>query len=185
MSVPATHSVKTPPRHSAGSRAAAQIDQEKPASPSIRMRDWERRKLTEAEIRIGQSMFADEIDWSRVRIAQAPAVIFSAMVPFGDTIWFGRWRAPRDFSQTFNTEQAWFIHELAHVWQARRGKVLAVSKLSALHKHHYHVELRPGAGLDAYNIEAQGEVARFLYLARCGEKTRIPLEELEKLWASR
>ena len=54
---------------------------------------------------------------------------FAAMVPLGKTILFSKWRARRDFSRAPVTEQAWLIHELAHVWQARRGVVLAIAKI--------------------------------------------------------
>lgn len=149
------------------------------------MRAWEKRPLTEGEIRLGRSFFGDEIDWPAVRIAQAPAMLFSAMVPFGSTIWFGTWRAAHDFTQAFRTEQAWFVHELVHVWQAQRGTMLAFAKLRALHKHDYHVHLKTGAPLTSYNIEAQAEIVRFLFLARLGQPTPHRREDLEEVWASR
>lgn len=149
------------------------------------MRAFERRRLTDGEVTLGRSVFGDEIEWRRVRIAQAPGLFFSAMVPFGRTIWFGRWRALWDFSRAPRLAQSWFVHELVHVWQGERGVVLAYAKLSALTRKAYTIAYDPERPFAGYNIEAQAEVARLLFLARAGEETALSLEALEGLWARR
>jgi hypothetical protein len=151
------------------------------------MRPFERRGLTEGEIALGRSIFADEIAWPRVRIFQAPRLGFGAMVPRGRTIVFSRWRAAKDFSAASADERGWFVHELMHVWQAARGKTLALAKLGAIGAAAYRYVPKPKAKLKHYNIERQAEIARHLYLARIGapEADQPPLDWLEAIWAGR
>lgn len=151
------------------------------------MRPFERRALTPGEVKLGRVVFGDEIDWRRVWALQAPNLGFGAMVPRGRTIVFAKWRAHRDFANATPHEQGWFVHELMHVWQARRGKVLALSKLHALGARAYVYKPRPDATLADYNIEAQAEIARHLYLARSGMRPADAPDRawLEQVWASR
>jgi hypothetical protein len=153
------------------------------------MRAWERRGLSAGEIALGREIFADAIDWTAVRLLQLPPLPlpFGAMAPFGRTIVFGRWRAARDFTAASLNEQGWFVHELAHVWQAGRGKVLGLSKLAALGKQAYRYKPRAGAKLASYNIESQAEIVRHLFLARAGERAPLAPDAawLEDIWAKR
>jgi hypothetical protein len=148
------------------------------------MHPWERRALSAGEIALGRGMFGDVIEWDRVRVLQAPALPFGAMVPLGKTIVFARWRAWKDFADAPLSEQGWFVHELTHVWQAARGTVLAAAKLSALGKKAYAYKPRAGAKLSSYNIESQAEIARHLFLARAGEpQAGVPARAwLEAIW---
>lgn len=151
-----------------------------------RMKAGESRALTRGEIALGRSMFGDEIAWSKIRIRQAPVLGFGAMVPIGRTIVFSKWRASHDFSTASLWDQGWFVHELAHVWQAARGVVLAAAKLNALGRAAY--AYKPQAlKLGAYNIERQAEIARHLFLARAHapEQGAPSREWLEETWASR
>ena len=150
------------------------------------MKPGESRGLTAGEIALGRSVFGDEIAWTKIRIIQAPRLGFGAMVPFGRTIVFSKWRAAHDFSGAAMWDQGWFVHELAHVWQAARGVVLAAAKFNALGKGAYAYEPRLPQ-LSAYNIERQAEIARHLFLARAGapEEGAPSKEWLEEAWASR
>jgi hypothetical protein len=150
------------------------------------MKPGQSRVLSEGEIALGRGIFGDEIDWPKVRIYQAPPLGFGAMVPVGRTIVFSKWRAAWDFADASRTEQGWFVHELAHVWQAARGVVLAGAKLGALGKGAY--AYKPQAPkLNGYNIERQAEIVRHLFLARAGapEAGAPDLAWLEEAWASR
>jgi len=151
------------------------------------MKAWGRRCLTEGEIALGRSVFGDEIDWSRVRVLQAPQLGFGAMVPRGRTIVFSKWRAAHDFSRCSLDDQGWFVHELMHVWQAARGVILAGAKLHALGRGAYVYKPREGAKLRDYNIERQAEIARHLFLARSGAAAPgMPAREwLEEIWKTR
>jgi hypothetical protein len=151
------------------------------------MHPWERRALSAGEIALGRGVFGDAIDWPRVRVLQAPALPFGAMVPLCKTIVFARWRAAKDFASAPLNEQGWFVHELTHVWQAARGTVLAAAKLGALGKKAYTYKPRVDAKLSSYNIESQAEIARHVFLARAGkaEAGAPPREWLEDVWAKR
>lgn len=149
---------------------------------------WERRALTTGEVALGRSVFGDEIAWSRVRILQAPKTLgFGAMVPLGRTIVFSRWRAARDFADASLDDQGWFVHELMHVWQAANSIFLAGAKLRAIGKRAYVYKPRAGAKLSAYNIERQAEIARHLFIARCGACVAdMPSRDwLEAIWETR
>jgi hypothetical protein len=79
-------------------------------------------------------------------------------------------------------EQGWFIHELVHVWQAARGVVLPLAKLSALGRNAYRVNWHEKDRFGAYNIEQQAEIVRALFLARAADAADAVLETL---WARR
>lgn len=151
-----------------------------------RMKPGESRALTGGEVALGRSVFADEITWAKIRIRQAPALGFVAMVPIGRTIVFSKWRAAYDFDAASLWDQGWFVHELTHVWQAARGVVLAAAKLDALGKGAYVYEPK-APKLGAYNIERQAEIVRHLFLARAGApEAGAPSQDwLEQTWASR
>jgi hypothetical protein len=151
------------------------------------MHPWERRALSAGEVALGRGVFGDVIDWPRVRVLQAPAFPFGAMVPLGKTIVFARWRASSDFASAPLSEQGWFVHELAHVWQAACGTMLAAAKLGALGKKAYAFKPFAGAKMSGYNIESQAEIARHVFLARAGkpETGAPPREWLEEIWAKR
>ena len=151
------------------------------------MRPFEQRRLTEREITIARRMFADDVDWTRVRIVQLPALFFFAMVPFGRTILYAKLNASRDFADASIEDQGIFVHELTHVWQAARGLVLAFAKLRALGRGAYRYTAKEGAVLRDYNIESQAEIARHLYEWRLGAPDRgSPSRDwLEDIWARR
>jgi hypothetical protein len=155
--------------------------------PLPRMVAFERRALTGGEKDIARVVFGREIDLEAVRIQQAPPAPFAAMVPHRRTIVFSMWRAARDFADALPGERGWFVHELAHVWQARRGVVLAAAKLKALGREAYDYRWEPGKSLSDYNIEQQAEIARHLYLARIGapDPTAPSRERLEGVWPIR
>jgi hypothetical protein len=156
-------------------------------SPRLTMPMLARRRLSGGEKSIGRVVFGREINLDAVWIQQIPPAPFAAMVPFRNTILFSLWRAAHDFTDAPALERGWLIHELAHVWQARRGVVLAAAKLRALGREAYAYRWEPGRTFESYNIEQQAEIARHLYLARIGEPdARAPsLEKLEALWPIR
>jgi hypothetical protein len=143
------------------------------------------RALHSGEIALAQDIYGEEIDWASVRIAQGPPLGFAAMVPIGSTILFANFAARLDFSAAPLGVQGLLVHELAHVWQARRGVVLAIAKLSAIGRGAYRYAVREGARFAEYNIESQAEIARHLFLARRGVTTLAPRQWLEAVWAGR
>jgi hypothetical protein len=142
------------------------------------------RALTSGERAIAAEIFASRLALDSLNVYQTPRLPFHAMVPLGRTIMFSRWRAARDFSETEIGEQGWFIHELAHCWQARAGTVLPLAKLGALGHRAYRYALTPGKPLRAYNIEQQAEIFRHLFLARKGapDAGAPPLSAFDEIW---
>ncbi|MBI1252329.1 MAG: hypothetical protein GC189_12760 [Alphaproteobacteria bacterium] len=130
-----------------------------------------RRALSAGEIALARLAFADEVNYRAVRLVQAPPMGFGAMAPLRNTIVFSAWRAAADFTRAPIVAQGWLVHELAHVWQAQRGVVLAAAKLSALGAAAYRQTPGP-RGFEGLNIETQAECARFAFLERIGAPDR-------------
>lgn len=149
-----------------------------------RMRLFEQRSLTRGEIALARPVFGDAIAYDAVRILQGPRwPFYGAIAPFRRTIVHGAWPAARDFALASLDEQGWFIHEMAHLYQAAQGAVLAWSKLRALGPNAYRFDLKAGDRFEAFNIEQQAEIARALFLARMrGSRQPEVLAALEAIW---
>ncbi|HEV2596560.1 MAG TPA: vgr related protein [Sphingomicrobium sp.] len=130
------------------------------------------RPLTSGEIDLGQSIFGDAIDYSRVRLIKGKWWPFhprnAAMAPTGH-IWFhptaGGWSD--DFGKESLAAQGFFIHELTHVWQAqRRGRLYLPLMRHPFCRYAY--RLTPGKPFSRYGIEQQAEIVRHRFLADRG-----------------
>jgi hypothetical protein len=130
------------------------------------------RGLTTGEIALARSIFRGAIDYSKVRLIRGKWWPFqpknAAMAPCGD-IWFhpeaGGWS--EDFSKEPLGRQAFFIHEMTHVWQSQRGGRLYLP----LMRHpfcRYSYRLEPGKPFSRYGIEQQAEIVRHIFLAERG-----------------
>jgi hypothetical protein len=132
-----------------------------------------RRHLTGGEIALCRSIFGDAIDYSRVRLIegkwwplQPPG---TAMAPTGD-IWFhpkgGGWSG--DFSNEALRAQAFFIHEMTHVWQAQHcGRFYLPLMRHPFCRYRY--ELKPGKHFKHYGLEQQAEIVAHRFLADRGQ----------------
>jgi hypothetical protein len=141
------------------------------------------RSLTIGEIALATSIFGEAIDYSKVRLIQGkwwplhPAG--AAMAPMGN-IWFhpkaGGWS--EDFSREPTRVQAYFIHEMTHVWQAQKGGRFYLP----LMRHpfcRYRYRLRAGKPFRNYGIEQQAEIVSHRFLADRGVDVRnAPPREL-------
>ena len=130
------------------------------------------RFLTPAEIDMAGSIFGEAIDYSKVRLIEGKWWPFhprgAAMAPMGN-IWFhpdgGGWSD--DFSKEPLSRQAFFIHELTHVWQAqRRGRFYLILMRHPFCRYDYVLE--PGKPFGRYGIEQQAEIVRARFLADRG-----------------
>jgi hypothetical protein len=135
------------------------------------------RHLTTGEIAIAQSIFGDAIDYSKVCLFLGKWWPFhppgAAMAPTGH-IWFhpngGGWS--EDFSSEPLNIQAYFIHELTHVWQAQKGGRFYLPLI----RHpfcRYRYELEPGKPFSRYGVEQQAEIVRHRFLADRGAPVAI------------
>ena len=130
------------------------------------------RPLTAGEVELARSIFGGALDYSQVRLIRGKWWPLqprrSAMAPTGN-IWFhpdgGGWS--EDFSREPLGLQAFWMHEMTHVWQAQRGGRLYLP----LMRHpfcRYAYELRPGKPFYRYGLEQQAEIVRHRYLADRG-----------------
>jgi hypothetical protein len=130
------------------------------------------RHLTPGEVQLAASIFGDAIDYSRVMLFEGKWWPFhprgAAMAPMGD-IWFhpngGGWS--EDFSAESLGRQAFFVHELTHVWQSQKGG----SFYLPLMRHpfcRYGYSLKTGKPFRCYGIEQQAEIVKDRFLADRG-----------------
>ena len=141
------------------------------------------RSLTTGEIALAQSMFGDAIDYHRVRLFKGKWWPFhprnAAMAPTGNIYFHPEgdvWS--EDFSKEALGRQAFFIHEMTHVWQAQKGGRFYLP----LMRHafcRYSYELKPGKPFGRYGLEQQAEIVTHIFLAERGARLSVvPPREL-------
>lgn len=133
------------------------------------------RHLSAQETATARLVFADGIDYARVRIYRGlpflPATD-TAVSPNGH-IYFPRRNCPDDFTCTGAHYAVWLIHELAHVWQHQLGYRTWLGGLMLAVKGGYRrrgcyaypppAEIGSFAGL---NMEQQADLLAHYYAAR-------------------
>ena len=135
-------------------------------------RRMQSRHLTTGEIALARSIFGDAIDYANVRLVEGKWWPFqptnAAMAPNGN-IYFhpraGGWSD--DFALEPLGRQAFFIHEMTHVWQAQKGGRFYLP----LMRHafcRYRYRLVPGKPFRRYGLEQQAEIVRDRFLADHG-----------------
>ena len=142
-----------------------------------------KRSLTTGEVELARSLFGDAIDYSPVRLILGKWWLFhppgAAMAPIGD-IWFhphgGGWSD--DFAKEPLGAQAFFIHELTHVWQTQKhGRFYLPVMRHPFCRYAYRLE--PGKPFARYGIEQQAEIVRHRFLADRGVPVQVvPPREL-------
>lgn len=130
------------------------------------------RSLTDGEITLAKSVFGEAIDYSKVRLKLGKWWPFhpsgAAMAPTGDIHFHpvdGGWS--EDFSAEPLRRQAFFIHEMTHVWQAQKGGRFYLP----LMRHpfcRYAYRLKAGKPFHRYGLEQQAELVARRFLADCG-----------------
>jgi hypothetical protein len=130
------------------------------------------RSLTVGEIDLARSIFGDCVDYSKVRLIRGKWWPFqprnAAMAPMGN-IYFhpvgGGWS--EDFANESVRRQAFFIHEMVHVWQAQaKGRFYLPLMRHPFCRYDY--QLTPGKPFDRYGLEQQAEIVTDLFLADRG-----------------
>jgi hypothetical protein len=130
------------------------------------------RPLTKGETRLARSIFGDSIDYAQVRLFRRKWWPFhprnAAMAPMGD-IYFhpegGAWS--EDFSKESIGRQAFFMHEMTHVWQAQaKGRFYLLLMRHPFCRYEFHLEQEKP--FDRYGLEQQAEIVRNRFLADHG-----------------
>jgi hypothetical protein len=135
------------------------------------------RSLTPGEIELARSIFGNAIDYSKVRLVKGKWWPFhprnAAMAPCGHIYFHPEgdvWSD--DFSKEPLGRQAFFIHEMTHVWQAQaKGRFYLPLTRHPFCRYRY--ELEPGKPFDRYGLEQQAEIVCHRFLADRG--ARLPI----------
>jgi hypothetical protein len=127
-------------------------------SETLRSGRW--RRLAAGECALAARVFGQDLDAGRVRLLAVP-LWSRAFVAGGGLIVWPSQAARRDFTAdgVSATEQAMFVHELVHVWQAQHGLNLLLAKLRAGDgPAAYAYDLAAGVRFAALNLEQQAMV---------------------------
>ncbi len=143
------------------------------------------RPLTPAEQALTRSMFGAAVDTGAVRIHRRcwwplqPRN--TCMAPRGALHFHPQSDAWRPcFATASVEEQAFFLHEMTHVWQHQSGMNLLLKRLPLAR---YRYTYRAGRPFAAYGVEQQAEIVRHVHLLRNGVSLAgaAPLAALEAL----
>jgi hypothetical protein len=128
------------------------------------------RRLTDGESALAREVFGGGLRPERVRILSIPLWRRAFVAGPGLIVWPAP-NARADFSAagTPLDEQAVFVHELTHIWQAQNGVSLILGKLRAGDSEaSYHYDLMRGPAFQAMNIEQQAMVVEDAFRASRG-----------------
>ena len=124
------------------------------------------RALSEGERALAHAVFGEALALDGVRVLASP--FRRAFVPgrwFGrEWIFWPRRTLPADMATASVPQQATFIHELVHVWQAQQGVNLLTAKLRAGDgAGAYAYPTIPACRWDNLNIEQQASVVEHAF----------------------
>lgn len=126
------------------------------------------RKLTLGEADLCAEVFGDALEARRIVLFAIPLWNRAFVTGPRLVIWPAR-TALRDFSSAPLCDQAVFVHELTHVWQAQNGVNLILGKLHAGDNvQSYAYDLSDNGDFRALNIEQQAMVVQDAFTAARG-----------------
>lgn len=133
------------------------------------------RDLTQGEIEILKSVFANTIPYQDVKIRNYKAYFFqpddTAMTPDGK-IYFPAKHYLTDFSTAPLHIRAWLVHEGAHLFQYYSlGWNI---KIRGIADRNYDYTLDPRKKFQQYGLEQQGSIAQDFYTLRNGGRISRP-----------
>jgi hypothetical protein len=141
------------------------------------------RPLTPGEIALARPIFGDSIDYSKVRLFRGKWWPLqprrSAMAPTGNIHFHPDGGGySEDFSKESLWQQAFWMHEMTHVWQAQTmGRFYLPLMRHPFCRYRY--ELKPGRPFAGYGLEQQAEIVKDAFLAlHGGIVRRVPPREL-------
>jgi hypothetical protein len=113
-------------------------------------------------------LFCDAIDYRRVRVYSRRYMPFQpnncAMTPNGH-LYFPASCFLDDYALASATNQHWFLHEMAHVWQHQLGYAVRLRGAVRIGLS-YNYDLVPGKTLGDFNMEAQGDLLADYFVLR-------------------
>ena len=141
------------------------------------MNQFQYRSLTDGEIALCRRVYANLIDYQKVRVMNHPFLPWQSvhmfMAPTGD-IHARKFNYSSDYSRRSLGYQAVFIHEMAHVFQHQqninvlaKGALLQIAHFVSFKKYNpYAYQLKPNKTFFDYNIEQQGDIAKDIFLGK-------------------
>lgn len=127
------------------------------------------RGLTAGEIAMLSSVFGSTIPYAKVKVHNYKAYFFqpddTAMTPDGE-VYFPPAHFQADFSTASPSDQAWFVHEGAHLYQYYSLKWTI--KVRGIVDRNYDYTLDPAKKFQDYGLEQQGDIARDFYKLKNG-----------------
>lgn len=120
-----------------------------------------RRYLVDGEKKLAETVFGSYLHLHTIEIVAHRWILNQyAMSPNGN-IYFNPKQYCDDFSKQSLAMQAWFIHELVHVWQLQQG--MAVIR-KAIFDRRYHYVLTTGKSFFQYGIEQQAQMVQDYFI---------------------
>jgi hypothetical protein len=121
------------------------------------------RNLTFGERVLAQSIFAEHLDVSKIKIVAHRLVLPHYAISPNGHVYFNIQDWSDDFSEQSLMKQSWLIHELVHVWQIQQG--LAVVR-QAIFDRQYRYVLEQGKQFLHYGIEQQAQMVQDYFIRR-------------------
>ena len=135
------------------------------------------RSLTQEEIQLAKSLFKDSVRYEKVKIYNAKYVGFqedeSGMTPFGEMWIVGIDTYRENYGIVEVRLQAFFIHEMVHVWQYQNNvlsvadsaieNIITYGPSSHNYQKAYEYKLEPHKDLMDYRMEQQGAIMENYY----------------------
>lgn len=145
------------------------------AIPAHRLHSPRWRVLTAAEIAMASLLFRNAVDYERVRIHARRYIPFQpkncCMTPNG-SMYFHRSCFLPDYTRGDPAVVHWFLHEMVHVWQHQLGYPVRLRGAIRIGLP-YRYDLREGAQLSDYNMEAQGDLLADYFALKFMRNTRV------------
>ena len=135
------------------------------------------RSLTQGETALARSVFGEAIDYGRVQLFKGKWWPFhprdAAMALMGNIYFHPEGHVwSDDFAKEPLGRQAFFIHEMTHVWQAQAKGCFYLP----LMRHpfcRYAYRLKPGKPFERYGLEQQAEIVTHRFLADRGARLAV------------
>lgn len=132
------------------------------------------RALTSGERALVREVFGTALEVDRPRVYARGFVPVAhrrglAMAPNGN-VYFHPDDHREDFSRAGLPQQAWFIHEMTHVWQHQCGVCVWLRGL--LNRRYGYLPFDPSRSFGSYGVEQQGDIVQDYFLLLRG--ARVP-----------
>lgn len=130
---------------------------------TISWRPVQKRPLTAGEKSLVNSVFHQQINLELPRICAARWVFKGYAISPNGHIYFNPADYLDDFSKASLGKQAWFIHEMTHVWQVQQG--IKVIRRAVIDRR-YHYLLQAGKSFAQYGVEQQAQMVQDFFVQR-------------------